>query len=59
MEPACHDRDSSSFKPAFKWWVIGLPFEVYNSSPPQLALKLQAVESGTPEKVPGKDGFYG
>ena len=38
--------------------VIGLSFEVYNSFLPQLALKLRAVESGSPEKVPGKGAFY-
>ena len=34
-----------------------LSFEV-NSFLPQLALKLRAVESGSPEKVPGKGAFY-
>ena len=38
--------------------VIGLSFEVYNSFLPQLASKLRAVESGSPEKVPGKGAFY-
>ena len=33
-------------------------FEVYNAFQPQLALKLQAVESVSPEKVPGKSAFY-
>ena len=38
--------------------VSKLLFEVYNSFLPQLALKLQAVESVSPEKVPGKGSFY-
>ena len=38
--------------------VIGLSFEVYNSFLLQLASKLRAVESGSPEKVPGKGAFY-
>ena len=42
----------------FKRHLIGLSFEVYNSFLSLLALKLQAVESGSPEKVPGKDAFY-
>ena len=50
--------DSSSFSIAFKQHVIGLSFEVYNSSLPQLASKLRAVESGNPKKVPGKGAFY-
>ena len=33
-------------------------FEVYNSFPPQLASKLRAVESGSPEKVSEKGVFY-
>ena len=49
---AFQDRDSSSFKTSFKRHVIGLSFEVYNSFLPQLASKLRAVESGSPEKVP-------
>ena len=54
LYPICqfHDRDSSSFSIAFKWHVIGLSFEVYNSFLPQLALKWQAVESVSPKKVP-------
>ena len=55
---AFHDRDSSSFKTSFKRHVIGLSFEVCNSFLLQLALKLRAVESGSPEKVPGKGAFY-
>ena len=51
-------RDSSSFKTSFKRHVIGLSFEVYNSFLPQLASKLQAVESRSPKKVPGKGAFY-
>ena len=35
-----------------------LSFEVYNSFLPQLASKLPAFESGSPEKVPGKGAFY-
>ena len=35
-----------------------LSFEVYNFFLPQLASKWQAVESGSPEKVPGKGAFY-
>ena len=42
----------------FKRQVIGLSFEVCNSFLPQLASKLQAVESGSPNKVPGKGAFY-
>ena len=38
--------------------VIGPSLEVYNSFLPQQALKLRAGESGSPEKVPGKDTFY-
>ena len=52
------DWDSSTFKTSFKWHVIGLSFEVYNSFLPQLASKLQAVESVSPEKVHGKGAFY-
>ena len=37
---------------------IGLSLEVYNSFLPQLASKLRAVESGSPEKVPEKGAFY-
>ena len=37
---------------------MGLSFEVYNSFLPQLASKLRAFESESPEKVPGKDAFY-
>ena len=44
--------DSSSFNTSFKRHGIGLSFEVYNSFLPQLALKWQAVESGSPEKEP-------
>ena len=55
---ASYDRDSSIFSIAFKRHVIGLSFEVYNSLLPQLASKWQAVESGSPEKVPGKGAFY-
>ena len=32
--------------------IIGLSFEVYSSFLPQMASKLQAIESGSPEKVP-------
>ena len=42
----------------FRLHIIGLSFEVYNSFLPQLASKLRAVESGSPEKVPGKGAFY-
>ena len=38
-----------------------LPVQVFRGSCfflPQLASKLQAVESGSPEKVPGKGAFY-
>ena len=38
--------------------MIGLSLKVYNSFLPQLASKLQAVESGSPEKVPEKGAFY-
>ena len=58
MSGAFHDKDSSGFSIAFKGHVIGLSFEVYNSFLPELASKLQAVESGSPEKVPGKGAFY-
>ena len=54
---AFHDKDSSSFSIAFKLHVIGLSFEVYKSFLPQLATKWRAVESGSPEKVPGKGAF--
>ena len=37
---------------------MGLSFEVNNFFLPQMASKLQAVESGSPEKVPGKGAFY-
>ena len=53
-----HDRDSFSFKTSFKRHVIGLPFEVCNSFLPQLASKWRTVESGSPEKLPGKGAFY-
>ena len=58
MSGAFHDKDSSSFSIAFKQHVIGLSFVVYNSFLPQLASKWRAVESGSPEKVPGKGAFY-
>ena len=58
MAGAFHDRDSSSIKTSFKQHIIGLSFVVYNSFLPQLALKLQAVESGSQEKVPRKGAFY-
>ena len=44
--------------PTFKQHVKGLSFEVYYSFLLQLALKLRGVESGSPEKVPGKGAFY-
>ena len=37
---------------------MGLSFKVCNSFLPQLASKLRAIESGSPEKVPGKGAFY-
>ena len=58
LSGAFHDRNSSNFKTSFKRHVIGLSFEVYNSFLPQLALRLGAVESGSPEKVPRKGAFY-
>ena len=58
MSGALHGKNSSNFKTSFKQWVIGLSFEVYNSFLPQLTSKLQAVESGSQEKVPGKSAFY-
>ena len=42
----------------FCFFIIGLSFEVCNSFLPQLASKWRAVESGSPEKVPGKGAFY-
>ena len=51
-------RYFSKFKTAFIYHYLELSFEVYISFLPQLASKWQAVESGSPEKVPGKGAFY-
>ena len=58
MSRASHGKNSSSFKIALKQLVKKLSFEVYNLFLPQLASKLRAVESGSPEKVSGKGAFY-
>ena len=42
----------------FKRYFIGLSFEVCNSFLPQLASKWRAVQSGSPDIVPGKGAFY-
>ena len=58
LSEAFHGTNSLSLKTSFKQLVIGLSFEVYKSFLPQLASKWRAVESRSPEKVPGKGAFY-
>ena len=53
-----HEKNPSNYKAVFIYSDIGLSFEVYNSFLPQLASELRAVESGSPEQLPGKGAFY-
>ena len=58
MIPHLKDLIQGVYNHFFQTACIGLSFEVYNSVLPQMASKLQAVESGSPKKVPGKGAFY-